>query len=43
MSDMKEKRIVGSVLIKMKLERSMAEKFFSSIARPDPNYIYEGG
>jgi len=33
----REKRIVGSALIKMKLEKSMAEKFFSSIGRPDPN------
>jgi len=28
---------MGSALIKMKLEKSKDEKFFSSIARPDPN------
>jgi len=34
---------MGSALIKMKLEKTEVDEFFSSIARPDPNYVYEGG
>jgi hypothetical protein len=31
---------VGSALIKMKLEKSEVDEFFSPKARPDPNYVY---
>jgi hypothetical protein len=43
---MKEKKRIkenGISLIKMKLEKSMAEKFFSPRQRHNPNYLYDGG
>jgi hypothetical protein len=40
---MKEKRIVGSALIKIKVDKSKALKFFSPIERTDPKKKNEGG